>query len=430
MTADQRREVVVRVAVEVFAREGFHAATTAAIAERAGVSQPYLFRLFATKRAVFLAAAELATDEAARAFTAAARDAGVAGAGEAGAAEAGTREAVGLAALRARDATGKASGAGNPVGDMDGAGDAGGLATLWVGDTDGATAGEEAGNVTGPTAPRPGDAAGEASTAEKAGVVGEMGGDVRKAGAAGGLAALPGGENAGQAGGARAAAGEEAGNVIGPTALRPGDTAGEASTAEEAGVVGEMGGDVGKAGAAGGLAALPGGEDAGQSGGARAATRDTDGAPDPGRLAALRAAAAGGADGLAALRAGERAWRRMLGPGGPFALQWQLHAAAAGDPVVRAAAARHWGVLWRTVASATGLPDPVLAAFFGRVLLRGAATALRPGPPTAATAATASRLEPPPGTTAATAPRAEPPIDTTVTPLPEPPHGTTAAPHL
>ncbi|MFK0193681.1 helix-turn-helix domain-containing protein [Kitasatospora sp. NPDC090308] len=354
MTADQRREVVVRVAVEVFAREGFHAATTAAIAERAGVSQPYLFRLFATKRAVFLAAAELATDEAARAFTAAARDAGVAGAGE----------AVGLTALRARDATGKASRAGNPVGDMDGAGDAGGLATLWIGDTDGATAGEEAGNVIGPTAPR------------------------------------------------------------------PGDTDGEASTAEKAGVVGEMGGDVGKAGAAGGLAALPGGEDAGQAGGARAATRDTDGAPDPGRLAALRAAAAGGAGGFAALRAGERAWRRMLGPGGPFALQWQLHAAAAGDPVVRAAAARHWGVLWRTVASATGLPDPVLAAFFGRVLLRGAATALRPGPPTATTAATASRLEPPPGTTAATAPRAEPPIDATATPLPEPPHDTTAAPHL
>ncbi|MFD7641939.1 TetR family transcriptional regulator [Kitasatospora sp. NPDC059795] len=161
MTADQRRDAVVRVAVRVFARDGFHAATTAAIAGLAGVSQPYLFRLFATKRAVFLAAAELATDDAARAFT----------------------------------------------------------------------------------------------------------------------------------------------------------------------------------------------------------------------------AAAGSARGVAALRAGERAWRRMVGAGSPFAFQWQLHAAAAGDPVIRVAAARHAETLWRTVAAATGLPDAALAAFFGRVLLTGAATALRPPAP-------------------------------------------------
>ncbi|MFD8594413.1 helix-turn-helix domain-containing protein [Kitasatospora sp. NPDC059646] len=164
MTAVQRREAVVRVAVEVFAREGFHATTTVAIADLAGVSQPYLFRLFDSKRAVFLAAAELATADAARAFT----------------------------------------------------------------------------------------------------------------------------------------------------------------------------------------------------------------------------AAAGDADGVAALRAGERAWRRMVGAGSPFAFQWQLHAAAAADPVIRAAAARHWGVLWRTVASTTGLPDPALAAFFGRMLLVGATCALRPGPPPSA----------------------------------------------
>ncbi|WP_285733301.1 TetR/AcrR family transcriptional regulator [Kitasatospora phosalacinea] len=160
MTADQRRETVVRVAVGVFARRGFHAATTTEIAERAGVSQPYLFRLFATKRALFLAAADLSTGDAARAFSAAAEN----------------------------------------------------------------------------------------------------------------------------------------------------------------------------------------------------------------------------ARGSAALRAGERAWRRMVGAGSPFAFQWQLHAAAASDPVIRGAAARHWGALWRTVAAATGLPDPALAAFFGRVLLVGATTALRPGP--------------------------------------------------
>ncbi|WP_431682738.1 TetR/AcrR family transcriptional regulator [Kitasatospora sp. KL5] len=180
MTADQRRDAVVRVAVEEFAREGFHAATTAAIADRAGVSQPCLFRLFAARRAVFPAAAGLVTGDAARAFTAAAE----------------------------------------------------------------------------------------------------------------------------------------------------------------------------------------------------------------------------GASGVAALRAGERAWRRMVGAGSPFAFQWQLHAAAS-DPVIRAAAARHRGVSWRTVASATGLPGPALAAFFGRVLPAGAATALRPGPPlTTATAPTAR------GTRAAPAPAA------------------------
>ncbi|MFJ5228469.1 TetR/AcrR family transcriptional regulator [Kitasatospora sp. NPDC088391] len=160
MTADQRREAVVRVALEEFARDGFHAATTVAIAARAGVSQPYLFRLFPTKRAVFLAAAEHATLRAVRAFTAAAE----------------------------------------------------------------------------------------------------------------------------------------------------------------------------------------------------------------------------GASGAAALRAGERAWRALTVPGGPFAFQGQLHAASAADPAIRDAAARHWGVLWRTVRSATGLSDPELAAFFGRVLLNCAATALRPPP--------------------------------------------------
>ncbi|WP_241844455.1 hypothetical protein [Kitasatospora sp. CB01950] len=58
-----------------------------------------------------------------------------------------------------------------------------------------------------------------------------------------------------------------------------------------------------------------------------------------------------------------------------------LRAAAAGDPVIHAAAARHAEALWRTVAAATGLPDAALAAFFGRVLLTGTATALRPPAP-------------------------------------------------
>jgi AcrR family transcriptional regulator len=49
-TADERREDVLAAAVEEFARAGFHGASTDAIARRAGISQPYLFRLFGSKK--------------------------------------------------------------------------------------------------------------------------------------------------------------------------------------------------------------------------------------------------------------------------------------------------------------------------------------------------------------------------------------------
>ena len=55
MTADERRASVLRVAREEFAKTGFHGTSTERIAERAGVSQPYLFRLFGTKKHLFLA---------------------------------------------------------------------------------------------------------------------------------------------------------------------------------------------------------------------------------------------------------------------------------------------------------------------------------------------------------------------------------------
>ena len=58
MSAADRREQVIREAITVFARAGYEGATTAAIAERVGVSQPYLFRLFPTKKDLFLAASE------------------------------------------------------------------------------------------------------------------------------------------------------------------------------------------------------------------------------------------------------------------------------------------------------------------------------------------------------------------------------------
>lgn len=58
MSADERRESVIRAAMHEFARGGYYGTSTEAIAKRVGVSQPYLFRLFPNKPAIFLAAAE------------------------------------------------------------------------------------------------------------------------------------------------------------------------------------------------------------------------------------------------------------------------------------------------------------------------------------------------------------------------------------
>lgn len=71
MTAEQRRESVIRAAIIEFARGGYAGTPTASIARRVGVSQPYLFRLFPDKRAIFLAAARRCTDEIRERFAAA-----------------------------------------------------------------------------------------------------------------------------------------------------------------------------------------------------------------------------------------------------------------------------------------------------------------------------------------------------------------------
>jgi AcrR family transcriptional regulator len=55
-TADERREAVLEAAFAEFAQRGFDGASTDAIARAAGISQPYLFRLFRTKKELFLAA--------------------------------------------------------------------------------------------------------------------------------------------------------------------------------------------------------------------------------------------------------------------------------------------------------------------------------------------------------------------------------------
>lgn len=55
MSADERREQILHVALEEFARGGLDGTPTEAIAKRAGISQPYLFRLYRRKKDLFLA---------------------------------------------------------------------------------------------------------------------------------------------------------------------------------------------------------------------------------------------------------------------------------------------------------------------------------------------------------------------------------------
>ena len=72
MSADERRELVVRAALTEFARSGFAGTSTEAIAKRAGISQPYVFRLYATKKDLFIAVVNSCFDRVYNAFLAAA----------------------------------------------------------------------------------------------------------------------------------------------------------------------------------------------------------------------------------------------------------------------------------------------------------------------------------------------------------------------
>src|SRR5471032_2436208 len=55
LTAPERREQILVAAVTVFAERGYEGASTDVIARMAGISQPYLFRLFGTKRELIIA---------------------------------------------------------------------------------------------------------------------------------------------------------------------------------------------------------------------------------------------------------------------------------------------------------------------------------------------------------------------------------------
>jgi AcrR family transcriptional regulator len=68
LTASERREDLLVAAIAEFARTGYHGTPTDAIARRAGISQPYLFRLYGTKRDLFLACVERCFDRTAATF--------------------------------------------------------------------------------------------------------------------------------------------------------------------------------------------------------------------------------------------------------------------------------------------------------------------------------------------------------------------------
>ncbi|MFE2285179.1 TetR/AcrR family transcriptional regulator [Streptomyces sp. NPDC059443] len=88
-SADERRERVLLAAIAEFSAGGYHGTSTEAIARRAGVSQPYVFRLFPGKRALFTAAAVRSFEQTGAAYARAA---------------AGLRGPAALAAMsRARD---------------------------------------------------------------------------------------------------------------------------------------------------------------------------------------------------------------------------------------------------------------------------------------------------------------------------------------
>jgi Transcriptional regulator len=75
-TASARREALIDAAVEHFAQTGLHGTAVSAITDEVGITQPYAFSLFGTKKGLFLAAVERGFDRVEEAFREAAANAG------------------------------------------------------------------------------------------------------------------------------------------------------------------------------------------------------------------------------------------------------------------------------------------------------------------------------------------------------------------
>lgn len=74
MSAQERRDDVLAAATRCFARTGYAGTSTDAVAKEAGVSQPYVVRIFGTKQALFLEAFARAGHAVLDAFTAVVED--------------------------------------------------------------------------------------------------------------------------------------------------------------------------------------------------------------------------------------------------------------------------------------------------------------------------------------------------------------------
>ena len=74
-SAVERRGEIIEIAIEHFALRGYNGTSTDQVAREAGISQPYLFRLFHTKRELFLACHEVMHGRIAETFAEAARGA-------------------------------------------------------------------------------------------------------------------------------------------------------------------------------------------------------------------------------------------------------------------------------------------------------------------------------------------------------------------
>ena len=72
LSREERRQEVIEAAMEEFAVGGLHGTPVEAVAKRVGVSQPYLFQLFGTKKDLFIAALRRGHERILHAFTEAA----------------------------------------------------------------------------------------------------------------------------------------------------------------------------------------------------------------------------------------------------------------------------------------------------------------------------------------------------------------------
>jgi AcrR family transcriptional regulator len=67
-SAEERREEILAVAMRHFASGGYHGTSTEGMAREAGISHAYLFRLFRTKRELFLGCGDRACEKVLEAF--------------------------------------------------------------------------------------------------------------------------------------------------------------------------------------------------------------------------------------------------------------------------------------------------------------------------------------------------------------------------